>query len=67
MMYRMMGGPGANWDSMPDYMQNMMQKYWGGVGTFWGLAGLIDFITSILLMVLIIAAIRWLWKKGDKA
>lgn len=66
MIYRMMGGSWGNWDSMPDYMQKMMQKYWGGTSPFLGLGGLLDFITSILFIILLIAAIRWLWNKGGK-
>ena len=66
MMYRMMGGSWGNWDSMPDYMKQMMQSYWGGTQAFWGLGGIVDFVTSILLVILLVAAIRWLWKKGGK-
>lgn len=66
MMYRMMGGSWGNWDQMPDFMREMMQQYWGGLRPFWGFGGLLDLITSILVIVLLIAAIRWLWKKGEK-
>ena len=67
MMGRMMGTPYGNWDSMPDYMQQMMQQYWGGLKPFWGLSGVMDIITQVLFIVLLIAAVRWLWKKGDKS
>jgi hypothetical protein len=61
-----MGWYGGNWDSAPDYMKQMMQSYWGGVQPFWGFTGVLDFIIKILIVVLLIAAIRWLWKKGEK-
>ena len=60
-----MGSGWGNWDSMPDYMREMMQSYWGGTRAFWGINGILDFVTSVLWVVLLIAAIRWLWKKGN--
>lgn len=57
---------GDNWDTMPDYMKQMMQNYWVGTKPFLALGGILEFVTHILLIVLLIAAIRWLWKKGDK-
>jgi len=66
MMYRMMGNSWGNWDSMPDYMKDMMQGYYGGTRSLWGFSGLMDFVVQVLIIVLLIAAIRWLWKKGDK-
>jgi len=65
MMGNMMGSGWGNWDSMPDYMREMMQSYWGGTQPFWGVSGILDFVTSVLWVVLLIAAIRWLWKKGN--
>lgn len=66
MMGRMMMGPGwGSWDSLPDYMQQMMQSYWGGTRAVWGLSGILDFASQVLWLVLLIAAIRWLWKKGS--
>lgn len=60
------GWSGGNWDSTPDFMKNMMQQYWGGVQPFWGLAGIIDLVQEVLILILLVAAIRWLWRKGDK-
>jgi len=66
MMGRMLMGPGwGSWDTMPDYMKQMMQSYWGGTQSLWGISGILDFVTSVLWVVLLIAAIRWLWKKGN--
>jgi len=66
MMNRMMMGPGwGSWDTMPDYMKQMMQSYWGGTKAVWGLNGILDFLAAVLWIVLLIAAIRWLWKKGN--
>mgnify|MGYP001583980508 CR=1 FL=1 len=63
MMGHMWGNYG-NWDQAPDYMKQMMQKYYGGTAPFLGFAGVMEFITWILLVILLIAAIRYLWNKG---
>ena len=65
MIMRMMGG-WSNWDSTPEFMQQMMQQYYGGLRPFWGLSGILDLVTSVLVIVFLIAAIRWLWKKGGE-
>ena len=57
---------GGGWDSMPDYMKQMMQNYWGGARPFVALGGVLEFVIQILFIVLLIAAIRWLWRKGEK-
>lgn len=57
---------GGDFNSMPDYMKQMMQSYYGGMRSFWGFAGFLDVATSILWIILLIAAIRWLWSKGGK-
>lgn len=57
---------GGDWNSMPDYMKQMMQSYYSGAKPFWALGGILDFVTSILWIVLLTAAIRWLWKMGNK-
>lgn len=62
----MMSSGWENWDNLPDYMQQMMQSYWGGIGPFWALSGILDFAIQILWIILLIAAIRWLWMKGGK-
>lgn len=67
MMRGMMGnGWYGDWNSMPDAMRQTMQQYWGGARPFLVLGGLLDFITQILFIVLLVAAIRWIWKKGEK-
>lgn len=38
---------------------------WGNQGAFW-LYSVLWLATWILLIVALIALIRWLWKKGDK-
>lgn len=66
-MYRMMMGPGwGSWETLPDYMKRMMQSYYQGTSGLWGLSGILDFVASVLWVVLLLAAIRWLWQKGGK-
>lgn len=66
MMYRMMGGNWGNWDSMPDYMKDMMQGYWGGARPFWAVAGIFELVMSLLVIAVLIALVRYLWKLGDR-
>lgn len=61
------GWSGGNWDTAPDYMKQMMQGYYGGISPFVQFAGIAHLITWVVIMLLIIAAIRYLWKLGDKA
>lgn len=52
------------------------QYYWGHHPMMWGwagnnsaafwLSGILWWITWILVIVALVAVIRWLWKKGDK-
>lgn len=60
------GWYGGNWDSAPDYMKQMMQGYYGGIRPFVQFAGLAHFITWLLVIFLLVAAIRYLWNKGEK-
>lgn len=60
------GGYGGNWDNMPEYMQNMMQSYYGGLAPFSSLFGVFQLVTWVLLIAFLIAAIRYLWAKGSK-
>lgn len=57
---------GSDWNSMPDYMKQMMQNYYGGLSPFGGFLGVMDFVTWALIIVLLIALIRLVWKKGDR-
>jgi len=43
----------------------MMGWAGGGNNTFWFFS-ILCFVTWILIIILLIALIRWLWKKGDK-
>jgi len=60
------GWSGGSWDSLPDYMQQMMQSYWGGMRPFVAYTWLAHLITWILIVALLVAAIRYLWIKGGK-
>lgn len=64
MMHRMMGSAWGNWDQMPDFMREGMQQYWGGLRPFWAFGGILDLITSLLVIALLVAVVRWLWKRG---
>lgn len=55
----------GDWDSMPDYMKQMMQNYYGGSSFFWQFAGILEFVTRLLVIILLVALIRWVWKKGN--
>jgi len=67
-MMGMMGGNYFNgdWSSAPDYMKQMMQSYYGGVQPFAGFFGIAHLIVWVLVVSLLVAAIRFLWKKGSK-
>ena len=46
--------------------ENHPMMWWsGGSGAFW-VFGILCLVTWILVIVALIALIRWLWKKGDK-
>lgn len=48
------------------YFNYHPMMWWaGGTNAFW-FFGLLWLITWILVMVALIAIIRWLWRKGDK-
>lgn len=53
-------GQTGPWTSHP-------MMWWAGsnLNTFW-LFGLLWLITWILIIVVLVALVRWLWKKGDK-
>jgi len=60
------GGYYGNWDSMPESMRQMMQKYYQNVSSYWPFLGLMRFITWILIVMLLVALIRYFWLKGNK-
>lgn len=66
MMGRGLYNYGGNWDDMPDYMQKMMQNYYGNNQLLWTVSPILSFAVQILLIVLLIAVIRWVWRKGSK-
>lgn len=59
---------GSAWyPQMNDYMRQMMSPYLSGPGSyFWQFQWILCLVTWILVIVLLIALIRWVWKKGDK-
>ncbi len=64
MMGGMMRTQFNNWDSMPDYMQQMMQSYYGGVKPFGAFIGLMELVTWVLVMALLVTLIRYFWNKA---
>ena len=63
MIGRMMEGYSGNWDNAPDYMKQMMQRYYGGIKPFGTFIGLMEFIIWILVVVLLVTLIRYFWNK----
>ena len=62
---------GANWTGYPMMGPGMM-GWWGGSQMtggwqtgFW-LWSILAWVTWLLIIVALVALIRWLWKKGDK-
>ncbi len=45
---------------------NHPMMMWGNFGGAFWIIGILWIITWILVIVVLIALIRWLWKKGDK-
>lgn len=57
----------AGWGSMSDMMESMMLPYQNGGGrVFWGLHWILGLATWILIVAVLVALVRWLWKKGNK-
>ncbi len=65
-MMGMMGIYGQ-WDDVPSYMQNMMQNYYFGSPVLWQFDSLLNLIRSVLIIILLVALVRWVWRKGDKS
>ena len=60
-------GNSENWGQMGDLMQKMMRPYTNGLGGYyWQINWIIELTISLLLIALLVSAIRYLWKKGDK-
>lgn len=68
-MMNMMRQGGGGWNMMGPGMMGWGTgpTGWGvmGSGTFW-IWSLLSWITWILIIVALVAFIRWMWKKGDK-
>ncbi|MBI2007319.1 MAG: hypothetical protein HYS83_01275 [Candidatus Blackburnbacteria bacterium] len=57
----------AEWREMAGFMREMMGPYRAGGGYwFWQLHWVLELLTWVLFTALLVAAIRWLWKKGNK-
>lgn len=63
------GADGGNgWGGMADPMREMMGPYRSGGGAvYWQFHWILELVTWGLVIALMIAAFRWLWKKGDEA
>lgn len=69
--YEILATPSANTYSWQDMMGPGMMGFWGDSSMmggwqagFW-LWSILAWVTWILIIVALIALIRWLWKKGD--
>lgn len=49
------------WSSRP-----MMWGWANQNPTLWWLHGILAFVTWVLVIIVLVALARWLWKKGDK-
>ena len=67
MMGHMFGsGYSGDWNTLPEGMRQMMNQYYGGLRPFSTLIGLFEFITWILVIVLLVSRIRYFWLKAEK-
>lgn len=55
----------ANWNGMVSFMREMMGPSGSGFW-FWQLHWILELITWILIIAVLVALFRWLWKKGEK-
>lgn len=61
-------GNDSGWNGMADVMREMMAPYRSGGGqVYWQFHWVLELATWGLVIALMIAAFRWLWKKGDEA
>ena len=57
----------TDWNSMADFMKEMMRPYQSGGGlVFWQLHWLFELITWFLIIALLAALVRYFWRKGEK-
>ena len=60
-------GDDKDWGSMGEAMKEMMGPYrTGGGSVYWQFHWVLELVTWGLVIALMIAAFRWLWKKGDE-
>ena len=56
----------GDWNSMADFMKEMMRPYQSGGGlVFWQLHWFFELVTWVLIIALLVALVRYLWKKGN--
>lgn len=55
----------AGWNRMAGFMREMMGPYRTGGGyIFWQLHWVFELVTWALIIAVLAALVRWLWKKG---
>ncbi|MDO8503973.1 MAG: hypothetical protein Q7S60_04790 [bacterium] len=58
---------GANdWDKMAEVMQKSGCGNWAGGSYLWQGHLILGVVTWVLLIAVLVALFRWLWKKGNK-
>lgn len=61
------GSDSGKWGNMADVMREMMGPYrTGGGAVYWQFHWILELVTWGLVIALMIAAFRWLWRKGDE-
>ena len=56
---------GNGWNGMADVMREMMGPYRSGGGSvYWQFHWILELATWGLVIALMVAAFRWLWRKG---
>ncbi len=59
---------GSGWGGMAEVMREMMGPYRSGGGAvYWQFHWILELLTWGLVIALLVAAFRWLWRKGDEA
>ena len=59
------GSDDKNWNGMADVMREMMGPYRSGGGAvYWQFHWILELATWGLVIALMVAAFRWLWRKG---
>ncbi|OGM55956.1 hypothetical protein A3F62_05270 [Candidatus Woesebacteria bacterium RIFCSPHIGHO2_12_FULL_44_11] len=57
---------GGNWEGLPDYMQQMMKSYYGGLQPFGAVFGIFHLVSWVLVILILVALFRLVWKRGSK-